>query len=116
MYCTASDVRKVIHTSLTDSEIEGIITTSDAQITMKTGSRITGELARKLSTLLSASHIKTRQPDSTAIGEYRESTENIQEVWGREIDSIYRLHSKPAISSRSYSSLEESDRYKEGDT
>lgn len=72
MNCTVVDVRKIIHTSLTDAKIKGIITTNEAEITKKAGSRVTGELARKLSTLITASVIKTRQPDSSAIGAYQE--------------------------------------------
>jgi len=60
--------------AITDSENESVIASSDAQITKRAGSRITGELAKKLSVLVIASTIKTRQSDSSAIGEYREKT------------------------------------------
>ena len=36
--------------------------------------------------------IKTRQPESIAIGEYREDTSDVFDVWEREIDRIYRLY------------------------
>ena len=114
MNCTADEVRLVVHTALTDAEIESIIASSDAQITKRAGSRITGELAKKLSVLMTASTIKTRQPGSSAIGEYREETGDIGETWAREIEAIYRLHSVPAVAATLYQSIVEDDRYTEG--
>lgn len=111
--CTASDVREVIHTDLTDSQIESIITTSDALITKRTGTRVSGELARRLSVLMTASTIKTRQPSSSTIGEYREEWGEAQEVWQREIEAIVRLHKGPNIAPSSYQSIDEGDRYEE---
>lgn len=113
MNCTADDVRKIIHTSLSDTDIESIIAMSDSMISKRAGARITGELARKLSALVTASTIKTRQPDSTSISEYRESSENIQKVWANEIEKIYRLFSCPAIAVSSYQSIKEDERYTE---
>lgn len=113
MNCTADDVRKIIHTDLTDVEIESIILMSDIQITKRAGSRITGELAKKLSMLITASTVKTRQPETTAIGEYKESSGNIQSVWASEIESLYRLHGCFAVASSSYQFLDEEERYGE---
>jgi hypothetical protein len=92
-YCTASDVRLIIDTTLTDAEIESIIETSDAYIDKLLGSQSsTDKLIKRLSMLLTAKIIKTRDPQSQAIGEYRESAGNILEVWEREIREIMRLY------------------------
>ena len=63
MYCTAADVRSIIHTSLGDSEIDGIIELSDAEIDKKLGTQdASDKLIKKLSMLLTAYTIKVRQP------------------------------------------------------
>jgi len=78
-YCSASDVSAIIETTLTDQQIESIIEMSDAHIDKLLGSQSTGDkLIKKLSILLTAKTIKTRQPTSTAVGEYRETHDPIQ--------------------------------------
>ena len=64
-YCSASDVRLIVSTSLTDAEISAIIAMSDAEIDRRLGSQdASDELILKLSMLLTAHSIKTRQPRS----------------------------------------------------
>jgi hypothetical protein len=114
-YCTASDVRLIVSTSLTDAEISCIIAMSDAEIDKKLGSQnASDELIRKLSMLLTAHYIKTRQPRSVAIGEYREDAGNILEVWEREIERIYRLYRGVSVKGSDYRVIEEGERYPEG--
>jgi len=92
-YCTASDVRLIIDTTLTDADIDSIIETSDPYIDKLLGSQSsTDKLIKRLSMLLTAKIIKTRDPQSQAIGAYRESAGNILEVWEREIREIMRLY------------------------
>jgi len=87
-YCTPSDVRAIIETTLTDEEIESIIETSDAYIEKLIGPQsTTDKLIKRLSILLTARLIKTRDPNSRAIGEYKE-THNPIKVWNREIEEI----------------------------
>ena len=113
-YCTAADVRTVVQTSLTDSDITGIIETSDAEIDRRLGTQSsTDKLIKKLSMLLTAHTIKTRQPKSQAIGEYREDTGNVIEVWEREIDRIFRLYKTPIFKTSEYKHIDESKRYPE---
>ena len=77
-YCTASDVRLIVSTSLTDAEISSMIMMSDAEIDKKIGSQdASNEFVKKLSMLLTAHSIKTRQSKSVAIGEYREDTGDV---------------------------------------
>jgi len=74
-YCTASDVRQIIHTSLSDTDIASIIETSDAVIDRRIGAQSTSDKAvKKLSMLITARSIKARQPRSAAAGEYREGS------------------------------------------
>lgn len=111
MYCTASDVRSIIHTGLKDSEIETIIELSDAEIDKRLGSQDSSDkVIKKLSMLLTARTVKLRQPGSVAIGEYSESGEGLDEVLVREIEGIWRLYSGVTVSSSSYGIIDEDDR------
>lgn len=112
-YCTASDVRLVINTSLTDSEVTSIIEQSDAEIDKRIGSQASNYLVEKLSALITAKTIKARQPQTTAIGEYREDQGNILQVWSDETERIFRLFSSSKTVASSYNVIDESDRYKE---
>lgn len=114
-YCTASDVRLVIHTTLTDDQITTIIEMSDAEINRKIGVEDpSNKLVKKLSMLLTAWIIKTRYPNSQAIGEYREDASDILEVWKEEIERIFRLYKTPLVRSSDYRYIDESKRYPEG--
>jgi hypothetical protein len=108
-------VRLVVETSLTDTEISGIIEMSDAEIDSRIGSQsASNKLVKKLSVLLTAHAIKTRQPKSVAIGEYREDSGNVLEVWEREIERIYRLYKVVSVKASDYRFIEEGKRYPEG--
>ena len=111
-YCTASDVRLIIHTSLSDSEIASIIETSDAVIDKRIGAQSTSDKAvKKLSMLFTAKTIKQRQPDSVAVGEYRETTGDLQATWSREIAALLRLYTPPTVASSNYQHVDEEQRY-----
>ncbi len=113
-YCTESDVRLIVNTALTDEEIAAVIETSDAEIDRRIGAQEPSDkLIKKLSMLLSAHTIKTRQPQSQAIGEYREEAEDVLGVWEREIERIFRLHSSVSVSSSEYGHIDEKKRYPE---
>ncbi len=113
-YCTASDVRLIIHTSLTDAEIGGIIELSDAQIDRRLGPRdASDKVVKKLSMLLAARTIKQRQPRSVAAGEYREDTGDVVDVWSREIEEIYRLYRSPTVKASEYRHIDEATRFPE---
>ena len=111
-YCTASDVRLIIHTSLTDSDITSIIETSDAQIDKRLGAQSSSDkVVKKLSMLITAKTIKARQPRSVAAGEYREDSGNILEVWTQEIEELYRLYRSPSVKASDYRHIDEDERY-----
>jgi len=114
-YCTVADVRAIINTSLTDEQITSIIETSDAEIDRRIGAQNPDDkLVKKLSMLLTAHTIKTRQPRSQAIGEYREDAGDVLKVWEREIERIYRLYKGVSVKGSEYMHIEESKRYPEG--
>lgn len=116
-YCSASDVRLIIHTSLTDLEITSIIETSDAQIDKRLGEQSSSDkVVKKLSMLITAKTIKARQPRSVAAGEYREDSGNIIETWTAEIEGLYRLYSSPSIKASEYRHIDEDERYPEEET
>jgi len=113
-YCVSSDVRLIVNTTLTDVEITGIIEMSDAEIDARIGTQTSGDkLIKKLSMLLTAHTIKTRQPQSQAIGEYREDAGDILEVWEREIERIYRLYKGVSVKATEHRYIDESKRYPE---
>jgi len=113
-YCTASDVRRIIHTSLTDSDITSIIETSDAQVDKRLGAQSPSDkVVKKLSMLLTAKTIKARQPRSVAAGEYREDSGNILDVWTQEIEGLYRLYRSPSVKASKYRHIDEDERYPE---
>ena len=113
-YCTAADVRTIINTVLTDNEITSFIETSDAEIDRRIGAQDPSDkLVKKLSMLLTAHTIKTRQPKSQAIGDYREDAGDVLEVWEREIERIYRLYKGVSVKGSKYGHIDESKRYPE---
>jgi hypothetical protein len=113
-YCVSSDVRLIVNTTLTDVEITGIIEMSDAEIDARIGTQTSGnKLIKKLSMLLTAHTIKTRQPQSQAIGEYREDAGDVLEVWEREIERIYRLYKGVSVKATEHRHIDESKRYPE---
>jgi hypothetical protein len=111
-YCTPSDVRTIINTVLTDDQINDIIETSDAEIDKRIGPQdASDKLIKKLSMLLTAHTIKTRQPQSLAIGEYREDAGDVIEVWKREVNRIFRLYKTPVVKASKYEHIDDSKRY-----
>ena len=60
-YSTPTDVRSIIHTGLTDSDIAAVIEICDAQIDKRLGAQsTTDKVIKKLSMLLAARTIKGR--------------------------------------------------------
>lgn len=114
-YCDYEDVRRIINCpQLENADITDMILASDAEINKRIGTQTAGdELIKKLSYLLTAQTIKGRYPDAITIGQYTEQWENIQEVWDKEIEKIYRLYKSVRITSTGYQVIDEDDRYEE---
>jgi hypothetical protein len=112
VYCTEEDVRMIVETSLDDNQIMEIIEMSDAEIDRRIGAQSTSDrLVKKLSILITAHTVKTRQPRSQATGEYREDAGDVLEVWEREVEGIYRLYRGVSIEGSEYRHIDEDRRY-----
>jgi hypothetical protein len=113
-YCTASDIRLIIHTSLSDTDIASIIETSDAVIDRRIGAQsVSDKAVKKLSMLITARTIKARQPRSVAAGDYREDSGDVMEVWAQEIEGLFRLYGSPTFKASKYRHIDEDERYPE---
>jgi hypothetical protein len=111
-YCTAADVRLIVHTSLTDAEIGGVIELSDAEVDRRIGAQdASDKVVKRLSMLLTARTIKQRQPRSVGAGEYREDAGDILDVWGREIEGLFRLYRSPTVKASEYGHIDEEERF-----
>lgn len=103
-YSTPTDIRAIIHTTLTDTEITELITQSDAEIDKRIGEQSSDPLITKLSALITARTIKHRQPSSTTIGEYSQTKSDDLTA---EINSIFKLYQPSHIKPSSYQAKEE---------
>lgn len=123
-YCTATVVRGVIQTDLIDEEIDTIIAESDAEINLRLGAQTAGNLVvEKLSKLMTAIQIKTRQPTSQTAGGFSETHDPIP-VWQAEVDRILGLYTQGGSGSQgggargkvhftAYQNIDEDSRYGE---
>jgi len=104
-YSSAADVRRILNTKLTDPDLGELIKEADALIDERLGPQNSGDLLiRRLSTRLAAIPAKKRDPESFALGEYREDHDPI-ETWEKECKGIWRLRLKKKF----HSSLEDED-------
>ncbi len=103
-YSTQNDIRAIIHTTLTDTEITELITQSDAEIDKRIGTQSANPLITKLSALITGRTIRHRQPTSTTIGEYRQETTDDLTT---EINSIFKLYQPSHIKPSTYQAKEE---------
>lgn len=111
-YSTPEDVKLVVHTSLTDTEITSLIEQSDAEITKRLGAQSTGDtLVKRLSSFITAHTILLRQPESITIGEYREQRGDVLDLWSSEINRLYRLLGSTKIKASEYRHIDEEQRY-----
>ena len=114
-YCTAADVRRLVHTSLSDSDITSEIAISDALIDKRLGSQSSSDkVITKLSVLITVRAIKIRQPNSVVIGDYRDNQGNILDVLKADINEIFETYSGGFIVKGSdYRHIDEDTRYPE---
>ena len=106
-------MQAVISTTLTQAQIEAIIAESDAEIDLRIGSQSAGDLViQKLSKLMTAIQIKTRQPTSMGAGEYRETHDPVG-VWEREVARLFSLKRTGKVRATAYEHIEEDTRYTE---
>ena len=60
--CTYTQVKQIINTSISDADITGLITLSDAEITDRGLSRLSVSALQEISMLLTAEKIVMRDP------------------------------------------------------
>jgi hypothetical protein len=112
-YCAYTDVQAIISTTLVQAQIEAIIAESDAEIDLRLGSQTAGDkVIQKLSKLMTAIQIKTRQPTAMAAGEYRETHDPIA-VWAAEVLRLFEINRAGKIRGTPYEHIDEDARYTE---
>ena len=70
-YCVISDVRAIVDSNMTDTEIEGIIDECGALITAKIGSSAAPLVLRAINRTWAAYRVMQKDPDSMSLGELR---------------------------------------------
>jgi hypothetical protein len=105
-YCQPEHVRLHAETPLTDEEITTLIEESDAEINRRHGTQeSTDPLIRKLSALLTAKAILSKNPVAVTVGNYTE-TQRLDDLTA-EINAIQRLYTQPKITATPYAVKEE---------
>jgi len=114
-YCTVADVRRLVHTGLSDSDVEAEIAVSDAFIERRIGSQSSSDkVITRLSVLLTVRSIRMRQPGSVVVGEYRETQGDVLTELKADIDEIFSSYSGGFIAKGSqYRHVDEDTRYPE---
>jgi len=111
-YSEPSDVRRLVETTLSDEEIAEIIEMCDAEIDRRIGPQsLSDPLIRRLSSLLAAKTIRSKEPKARTLGEYREESGGVLELWEREIERLFKLYEGFRFTSTRYQEIEESERY-----
>ena len=88
-YCEPKDVLRIIETPMIDDDVQELINEADAEINVDCGTQTVGDLyIRKLSMLITALMIRTKDPSSVSIGEYSESNSKILDLWSQKIKEI----------------------------
>jgi hypothetical protein len=92
-YCTYTEVRRIIDTSLEDADITAIIVLADAEIDARGLDALPDNVKKLISMLISASIITLRDPATKSIAEYRE--DKLDAVGWRELaeNQINRMSS-----------------------
>lgn len=76
--CTYTEVRRIIDTSLEDTDITALIVLADAEIAERNMSG-NSNIKKTISMLLTASLCAAQDPETRSIGEYSESTKTAEE-------------------------------------
>jgi hypothetical protein len=113
-YCSPKNVRILVQTPLSDSQIGTLIEESDAEIDSRIGPQAeSSTLVRRLSSLITARMIRSSYPESVQVGEYAESDGGSIRNWSEEIDRLIKLLRRPKTKSSSYGSIDEGERFPE---
>jgi len=112
VYCTATDVKMWVKTTLDDELIDELIEQASAEIDKRIGVQSTSDKAiKKLCCLIVAYGIKIQHPQSEALGTRRVEMGRTLEHWRDEIDRLYRLYHTPIVKTSKYASIDEDSRF-----
>jgi hypothetical protein len=91
-FCTIADVRAIIDTDITDSEISQLIDETGAIMSARidTGS-INTLILRAINRTWTAYRCFLKDPDATALGEYREERAENMKLLKEQIDELIRI-------------------------
>lgn len=111
-YCTPSDVRLLIYTTLEDVDISRLIEQSSAEIDKRIGAQSTSDqVVEKLCAFITAYAIKIQRPQSEVLGVRRIDMGKTLDLWTREIERLYKMFKTSSIKSSDYQKINEESRY-----
>ena len=99
-YCTVSDVRLLVKTSLTDSEITSLIDLADAQINdieSDNSHTFSTSKKRRLSMRMTAILVAAREPEAAGAGDYGGFARDQITVWQRDIHKLLQEELEPGF-------------------
>ena len=103
-YCTPEDVRALVHTGLSDSELEAVIESCGAELERRVGAQVDEPLARRLCSLMAAQTVAHRLPQEFGAGGFKyEAGRGFEE----EIEALTRLLRRPRVEASKYRVKEE---------
>lgn len=113
-YCTPSDVRLLVYTTLEDVDITRLIEQASAEIDKRIGTQSTSDqIVEKLCALITAYTIRIQRPQSEVLGERRINMGRNLDRWLREIERLYKLCApvRSRVKSTEYQKIDEESRY-----
>jgi len=113
-YCTPSDVRLLVTTTLEDVDVSRLIDQSSAEIDKRIGAQSTSDqVVEKLCALITAYTIRIQRPQSEVLGERRANMGRNLDRWLKEIERLYKLCSSigSTVKSSDYQKIDEESRY-----
>jgi len=107
--CTASDVRLVINTGLTDDEIAALIALADTEVEARgfISPKWTAGLKKRLSMLLTAELVSMNDVMSRGINEYQAVKPGNASLWRQMAEKLVASVQGPYVKATSYREIDE---------
>lgn len=107
--CSPSDVRLIINTGLTDTQIETLITLADAEIEARgfTSAKWTSDLKKKLSMLLTAELVALNDVMSRGINEYQAVKPGNSQIWRQMAEKLIQAVQDQYVKATGYSEIDD---------
>ena len=90
-FCVVSDVRAIVDTDITDSEIDVLIDECGALINAKIGSAIDPLILRAINRTWVAYRCMMKDPHSESIGEYRGDRTEVLKLMRQDVDEWLKM-------------------------